>query len=279
MPKPSIRIGLEVGAKFEARSLKKGVGKGELIQRRKGDSTFTAKLVVWLIRDEAGEPVGFGSNRKNISNSTETKSELEASLHEKEVLLAEVHHRVKNNLQLISSLLNLQSSFMTDDSIKETLKDLQSRVRTMSLIHERLYMDDLSRINVREYTEELFDDIVATQQVSTRVSLRLDIEDFELEIQRMIPLGLMLNELITNSLKHAFVGLASGSICVKVATDSATHCKMTYSDDGLGFKNDFKTQLANGSFGSMLIDTFAEQLDGTLEHVPTDVGTTYELRF
>ena len=252
---------------------------GELQQRRKDDTTFFALLTVWLVYDDNGTPVGYASNSKDVTISKQNESELLSSLREKEVLLAEVHHRVKNNLQLISSLLNLQNTFIANEKINRTIDNIQARIRAMSLIHEKLYISDLSRISVKQYTSELFRNIVTTNTRATPVEIELDVVDISLEIEKMLPLGLMLNELITNSIKHAFVDQPDGLIAVVLKEREDRTLELSYRDNGQGFEPNLGDGEDTPSFGSLLITTFAEQLDADLAVASNEEGTKYDLSF
>lgn len=256
----------------------KGGWSGELIQRRKDNSEFTALLTVWLVMGADGQPIGMASNSKDITETKQTQTEMAASLREKEILLSEVHHRVKNNLQLISSLLNLQSSFINDKTVNNTLQNLQSRVRAMSLIHEKLYTSNLSRVSVLNYTKGLFETIISTQAGMVPIELEMDVDDTALEISKMLPLGLMLNELITNSIKHAFVGRPNGLISISLK-EKAEQIQLDYCDNGVGLEHQQDEASSTTYFGTLLIDTFAEQLEGELEPIPSEQGVHYRLCF
>jgi PAS domain S-box-containing protein len=250
---------------------------GEIIQRRKDNEHFTALLTVTLVFGKSGEPLGLSSNSKDLTDNIDTAKKIQDSDREKEVLLAEVHHRVKNNLQLISSILNLQSSFIEDESVIGTINSIQNRIQAMSLIHEKLYKQDVTSINLRDYADGLFKNIVEVSSINDNISCELNIDNIMLRIEKILPLGLLLNELITNSFKHAFEGKESGHISIDVV-ESNDEISLKYSDDGAGF--DEGAESYQESFGTLLISTFSEQLDGELAYrSDLENGTVYELVF
>lgn len=249
---------------------------GQIVQRRKNNTSFTALLTVSLVYGRDGNPIGYASNSKDLTESMQNERQFSLALKEKEVLLAEVHHRVKNNLQLVSSILNLQSSFISDESVNATLTSIQHRIRAMSLIHEKLYRQDVSSIELNDYCEGLFRNIIHATAVHTMVECKVDVPEIELNIEKILPLGLLLNELITNSLKHAFLDRTEGYININAEiTEGALHLK--YSDDGVGFAG--SASKGESSFGTLLINTFAEQLEGELQQTSDADGVRYSLQF
>ena len=155
----------------------------------------------------------------DITDRKKNEEHIQESLREKEVLLKEVHHRVKNNMQVISSLLNLQASRIEDPAVKEALRDSQSRVRAMAIIHESLYQsDDMSEINLKPYLRKLAANLFRTYNTSSaNITLKMDAEDVFLDIDQAIPCGLVLNELLSNSLKYAFPEDRQGEISLERA--------------------------------------------------------------
>jgi two-component sensor histidine kinase len=185
--------------------------------------------------------------------------ELEKSLREKDLLLKEVHHRVKNNLQLISSLLELQKAEILDEEIRKLFTESQNRINSIAHVHESIYVSDtLSKINSREYIESLAADIRSQYDQDGRVQLRLELEDLFLDINQAIPLGLIINELITNAFKHAFTGVREGMLTVKTLRKNG-NAVCTIKDNGLGFKAEKK----QSSLGLTIVETLAtSQLEG-----------------
>ncbi len=184
-----------------------------------------------------------------------------ASLAEKEVMLKEIHHRVKNNLQVISSLLSLQSGYTEDVEASNLLRECQHRVRSMSMLHERLYRsEDLSRIDMREYVHTLMNFLLRSYTVDDKIKPSFNIDDIHLGIDEAIPCGLIINELLSNSLRHAFPGSCEGTLLVSMSDDGNNNC-LTVSDDGIGLPCDFKIGNTN-TLGMTLVETLAEQLCG-----------------
>ena len=208
------------------------------------------------------------------------EKEIRASLKEKEVLLQEVHHRVKNNMQIISSLFNLQSGRIKDKQAFEIFKSSQNRVRSMALIHERLYQSkDLTRVDFAEYTQGLTTHLFSSYGINTNViKPHIDIKDVSLDINTAIPCSLIINELVSNSLKHAFPGEKKGEIKIAMHTINKNEIELIISDNGVGLPKgmDFrKTE----SLGLHLVNLLAEdQLHGDIKLDRTK-GTSFNIRF
>ncbi|MDH7510610.1 MAG: PAS domain S-box protein [Methanolinea sp.] len=202
---------------------------------------------------------------------------LEAALHERELLLREIHHRVKNNLQVIISLINLQVRTMEKSGATDILLDTQSRIRAMALVHEKLYQSgNLSRIDIASYLRSLVSQVSAYHGTKKqKVTLSIACESLSMDINRAISLGLIINELAGNSLKHAFPGDREGTVTIRVERkDNRIEC--TVSDDGVGLPPGFTIE-DSGSLGLRLVTTLAKQLNGEIEKVPTEKGTTFRL--
>ena len=194
-----------------------------------------------------------------------------------EILLREIHHRVKNNLQFISSLLNLQSEHVEDQNTLGVLQEGQDRVQSMALIHQSLYQDDnLVGISTKEYLEKLTTNLFESYNVSPdRIQLVLEIEDLNMDVDSMVPMGLIINELVSNALKYAFPGDEKGEI--KVRLDEIDHqLLLSVVDNGIGIAEQDIDKL-RGSFGYRLINAFSQQLNADLE-IQNDQGTAVTLR-
>lgn len=198
---------------------------------------------------------------------------------EKEILLKEVHHRVKNNLQVISSLLNLQSVHISDPDVASLFTDCQNRVRSMALIHEKLYTAaDLSKVEILNYIESLAHNLLRTYRLKKNIALDLDLSVTNFGISTLIPVGLLLNELISNSLKHAFSDLqGTGTITVKISPLGDHRYEMIAGDNGRGMPSELLYVNGN-SLGLELVHTFVEQLDGTIERMEAP-GTVFKIIF
>ncbi len=200
----------------------------------------------------------FQSNRK----IKEQNQIISNALEEKDTLLKEIHHRVKNNLQFISSLLSLQSDHIENDQALEALKEGQDRVQSMALIHQNLYQDDnLTGIDIRAYFEKLTQNLFDSYNISPeKIKLKMDIQPLNLDVDTVVPLGLIINELVSNALKHAFKGRNEGIISVEIK-ENGTELSLAVRDDGIGLENG---QL-DTSFGYRLINAFKTQLNAELE--------------
>jgi PAS domain S-box-containing protein len=213
------------------------------------------------------------TERKNAEDS------IRASLEEKEILLKEVHHRVKNNLQVVSGLLNLQANFVEDPMVREYFKESQNRVKTMALMHEDLYQkDNLASIDFAEYMSNLADNLMVSYgAASNGISLELDLNSALLILDTAIPCGLIVNELLSNSFKYAFQGRSSGRIYLGFHPTEDNHFYIKVSDNGVGFPEgmDFRK---SKSMGLQLVTVLVEQLGGTIE-MDVENGTTFQIRF
>jgi PAS domain S-box-containing protein len=200
------------------------------------------------------------------------------SLGEKEILLKEIHHRVKNNLMIISSLLNLQSRYLKDEESREIFKESQNRAKSMALIHQRLYEStDLKNIGFKEYITTLANDLYRNYvKDPSCVSLKLEIEDLNIDINIAIPLGLILNELITNSMKYAFPDEEKGTITVAF-NKKKDNFVLIVSDDGEGFPENLDYENTE-SLGMQLVTSLTKQISGELELDRTN-GTTFKITF
>ncbi|MCB0632824.1 MAG: sensor histidine kinase, partial [Lewinella sp.] len=196
---------------------------------------------------------------------------------ENELLLKEIHHRVKNNLQVISSLLNMQSRNIQDTAVRTAILDSQSRVQSMSLIHQKLYRGkNLAAIEMKSYLQTLADNLIDAYAEVEEVEVRLDMQQLELDVDYAIPLGLIVNELITNSLKYAFPSRQKGAIEIKME-QSPEEIILDIGDNGVG-KKITPVKKAESGFGSELIELLTIQLKGKLDR-STDVGYHTRLRF
>lgn len=184
-------------------------------------------------------------------------------LAEKELVLKEVHHRIKNNMNTISSLLSLQSSAMSEPAAISALADAGNRIRSMSMLYDKLYRSvDYSGLSVKDYLSTLADEIVANFPNSQTVTVEKHLDDFVLDAQRLQPLGIIVNELITNIMKHAFKGRTSGVIAIS-ATQTGNRDIVSIQDDGVGIPDSVPLEGQSG-FGLQLVNALARQLDGTL---------------
>ena len=249
----------------------------EVIRTRKdGKSIYLRLSVGQMVRDSDNEKQMLVT-LEDMTREKEYQKRLENSLEEKEVLLSEVHHRVKNNLAIITGLIELQKSGITDDGLNLILKETQNRIYSIASVHEMLYnTDSFINVSFEEYGEKLVERIREMFASSDqKVEIRPRFRAKEININQAIPLGLLLNELITNSFKHAFSGKSKGSIDITV-TEVDGIIEVIYQDDGIGFdKSKFEQST---SLGVTLIKTLIEQLEAEFE-LHTSEGFRLSLRF
>ena len=226
------------------------------------------------------EELGIYVTGRDITEQRRAEDQLKASLKEKEVLLLEIHHRVKNSLQVVSSLLNMQARAAKDKGVKDILSESRNRINTMALIHSQLYeSENLSEINMKGFMDKLLVQLLQIHSVPDRkITPVVHAVECSLPISTAVPVGLIANELLTNAFKHAFVNRKEGKIevCLSVSEEGVT--SLTVSDDGVGLPEGFDIN-ASKTLGLHVVKVLAEeQLDGNLE-VVRDKGTTFKVEF
>ncbi len=228
--------------------------------------------------DGSGKPVSMIGTVLDITERKKTEEKIRAALAEKEILLKEIHHRVKNNLQLVASMLQLQAGYIEDGKARLLCEESQKRVEVMSLIHDQLYRSkDLARIDFKEYVDELCANLMAlVPQASDRIRLQVDIEGVLLNVTRAIPCGLIINELVSNALRHAFPEDRTGSIDIRMRSGTGEEITLVVRDNGVGFPADIDYRNTH-SLGMRLVVALAGQLDGVLDLDRTE-GTSFTLR-
>lgn len=205
--------------------------------------------------------------------------QLKKSLDDKEALLQEIHHRVKNNLQLIVSLLKLQSKYINDPKDAEIFNKSRARVETMSIIHEKLYKSlDFAKVNLGNYIRDLAGHLMKVYGgESSRINLTVESDELEIGLDSVIPCGLIINELLSNSLKHAFVSFKSGEITIHLSVENGFYF-LIYEDNGIGISENIDFRKTN-TLGLQLVITLVEQLDGAIELLQSETGTAFKIRF
>ena len=216
---------------------------------------------------------------EDITDRKRGDERIRASLKEKEVLLKEIHHRVKNNLQVISSLLNLQANQIRDPETAQVFRDSQSRVRAMSLVHERLYQSsDLARIDFAGYVQDVTRHLLRSYQTGQgRVRLDVDVDPVSFNVDTAIPCALIINELVSNALKYAFPNGREGQIRIRLTQTHGEHLTLSISDNGIGFPKDFDWEQTN-SLGLHLVRSLTDQLNGSIQ-CQFDSGARFDIRF
>jgi PAS domain S-box-containing protein len=248
---------------FEQSEMGKGAGPTELTLNRKDGGQVEIEISTFPVKIQAQNLVlGIAHD---ITERVRAEAEIKAALGEKEVLLKEIHHRVKNNLQVISSLLSLQSNHTLDEPTQALFQDSRDRVRAMALVHEHLYQsNDLARINFSDYVQTLLTRMVHSYNLPDRqIEVQTDVDEVALPIDTAIQCGLIINELMTNALKHAFPNGRAGCVCIALRPHTADSFALVVRDDGVGLPPDFDLTQTK-SLGLQLVSTLTTQLKGTI---------------
>jgi|GEM_PF-1726955 len=250
----------------------------ELLNYHKDGTPYWVRVDVSPIFNDSGKLNGSIVIYSDITKRKKYEEQLRASLQEKEILLQEIHHRVKNNLAIITGLLELESYNYPDGQIRQILTDSQLRVHSIAMIHEKLYKNDnLSHIRIYNYITELTSYIERSFNNSfCNINIHTDIEDIFMNVNQAIPCGLLLNELVNNACKHAFSDRDEGHIHICMAEDQNT-IKLEVRDDGVGLPETFKIEEVQ-SLGLNLIQTLVKQLEGELK-INGERGSTFEILF
>ncbi|MFB6347418.1 MAG: PAS domain-containing protein [bacterium] len=258
-------------------------GDRKILNRRTGEVTRVMMNAFMIHDPETGEPIRYAAVATDISDQLEVEEQLRNMIKEKETLLQEVHHRVKNNLQVILGLLGLQARKLDSEVASEALENSKLRIQSMAMIHQKLYEEShLSNINFPEYVKDLVEQIRATQidpkiDPSSEVEVRTDVQISSLETDTVISCGLIINELVTNSLKHAFPEGTSGTVTVEFFTDESMDHHLVVSDDGQGISPDQLEE--KESLGYELVRNLAtQQLHGEVKREEND-GLRIEVVF
>jgi PAS domain S-box-containing protein len=272
-------------AEFE--KVMRGESEGYKIDKRfiRGDgATIYATIDVKCVRTNRGEVDFFVATIQDITERKLADERIRASLLEKEVLLKEIHHRVKNNMQVIISLLSLQSRNIRDEDFRRVFNDSVTRIHSMALVHEKLYRSgNFASINFKEYLESLIDIISRSYSLDRgRITLTSLVPPVEWGVDTAIPCGLIVSEAITNAVKHAFPGDAKGEVRVSLSEevpgdDGTPLYTLAISDTGVGFPEDVCFESAE-TLGMVLIGQLVQQLNGTVE-ILRDAGSTVRIRF
>jgi len=244
----------------------------------KNGERLSVELNVTSLLDAEGQTIGRIGIARDITERKQAEEKIKASLAEKELLLKEVHHRVKNNMQVISSLLKLGAGAIKNKEDAAVFKDSQDRIKSMALVYNKLYQaEDLAHIDFREYVRELIRNLVPSYRaVAGKVTTSVECGDVSLGVDQAIPCGLVINELITNSLKYAFPSSRGGEIKVSLAENEG-EVELTVSDNGVGIPASL--DLANSpTLGLRLVGNLVEQLGGKIE-LDRTAGTSFKITF
>lgn len=263
-----------------------------IAKQLKGESTSNEYRIIrpdgsmrWIwargfpIKDEFGKLYRIAGIAEDVSDRKIAEGQIQASLHQKEVLIKEIHHRVKNNMQVISSLLELQAQYLDDPQTIALFRESQIRIRSMALIHEQLYQSlYLDKIDFAKYIKDLATNLFQFfGNHSNAIELKLNVAESSLNIETAIPCGLIVNELVSNSLKYAFTQGMSGLISIELFRNEEMKYDLIVSDNGVGLPNNFKIENAT-TLGLRLVRMLTRQLKGILE-IDTEQGTRFKLGF
>jgi len=250
----------------------------ETLRLKKDKTAINVSITISPVFDTSGELVNISIIARDVTQEKKAENKIKRALNEKEVLLREIHHRVKNNMQIILSLLNLQTQYVVTDEAVEILQEAQDRVKAMATIHENLYQSpDLTTINFAEYIHSLVKGIFFSHKIKEgQIAPIIKIEDIMLNIETAVPCGLIISELVSNSLKHAFPHGKKGTIKVALTSQDELF-KLIISDNGIGFpKNlDFKN---TNSLGLELVNNLIRQIDGDIQ-LNKNQGTEIKITF
>ncbi|MTI86375.1 MAG: PAS domain S-box protein [Balneolaceae bacterium] len=230
-----------------------------------------------LLRDEQGKPVGLVGNARDITEKKQQETELQKSLEEKELLLQEIHHRVKNNLAIISSLLELQK-YSVDENVQKILSNSQSRIKSIAKVHEKLYESStLSQVNLGEYIEELVDEIrMAYESEEKDIEIIIETDHITMEVNQAIYCGLVFNELINNAYKHAFTDRKKGIIKIS-ARENNEETQIEVANNGVELPKDYDPTTTN-SLGMTLVEVLSQKYNGTL-NIESGEWTRFTITF
>lgn len=251
--------------------------RNEILGRRKDGTEFPAEASISKVNVEGRNM--YTVILRDVTDRVVVEEKIRTSLREKEALLKEIHHRVKNNLQVVSSLLGLQSRAATDDHTRKMFQESQNRIHSMALLHESLYQSsNLAKIDFPDYIRQLAAHLFHSYGVPPeRIHLRTDLDKLYLNLDAAVPCGLIVNELISNSLKYAFPDGRAGEIRIELHEYSDQMARLIVADNGIGLRGDIDWATAR-SLGLRLVRTLAEQLGATIE-MKSHAGTQVELTF
>lgn len=268
-------ISAEMLTKFDTERIENelAINELELLEEQRQSELFIAGLIILLLL-LMGAVLFLVQYQRNTKKLERKNNQIQTALEEKELLLREIHHRVKNNLQIVSSLLGIQGRQIEDKAAFDAISASRGRVQAMSLIHQNLYtQDNLVNINVKSYVVQLVGSILQTYSHGADIKLHTEIEEIQLDVDTLISLGLIMNELINNSLKHAFKEGESGNLWVKLV-ETKDELLLEIKDDGVGFEG--SPSKTTGSFGMKMLGAFAKKLRAQWS-IEGEGGTTFSL--
>ena len=269
---PNIRKNLD-----ECLSQKKSVRFESSIEDADGNKRWLSSLLTPIFEDNVLKK--FVIVDTDITPNKELEEKLKSSLNEKEILLKEIHHRVKNNLQIIISLLNLQSGYLRDEETLRAVKEGENRVRAMALVHEKFYQaEGISEIDFAEYVEKLCQYIFHSfPEAARHIKLSVESDNVAFDLDTAMPCGLLINEIVSNSLKYAFPSGQEGEISIRLKTTAENKICITVQDNGKGIPEEYDLKNPT-TLGLQLIDALTSQLNGEVE-MHRNGGTVFNITF
>lgn len=243
----------------------------------KDGSTVMTEATARLAQDEDGNFIVVGITR-DITKRKEVEDKIKTLLNEKDLLLKEVHHRIKNNMATIGSLLSLQASTIKDPEASKALKESRDRVKTMSDIYDKLYKTtEYNNLNIKDYLSNIIQDISKSYNLTNKITIRKDIQDFDIDTKIAFPMGVIITELITNSLKYAFPNNISGIIDISISLLNTSSAILSVSDNGIGIPEHIIRNRDFG-FGLNLVDILSQQIDGSFD-ISNNDGSKFNIKF
>ncbi len=226
---------------------------------------------------EAGDPVLTIGTNQNVTKRELEKQKIEESLEEKQVLLGEIHHRLKNNLAVVAGMLQLQWLQEDDPDVVKSLQESTNRIKAVAGIHQQLYQSgNFANVALGENIKNLASDLISTMETNTKIELKSECDTVYLDMAQTLPCTLIANEVVTNAVKHAFEGREKGRITIRLDKDNST-IRLRINDNGVGLPADFEDR--KGSLGMNLINTLTNQLEGNYKFESSEEGTTFTLEF
>jgi len=270
----------EADHRFSALASVFKTGEAKVIEVRvpRADRDYFYITTITPIKNNAGEVIMCICSSKNITERKEAEDRIKTLLQEKEILLKEVHHRIKNNMNTISGLLFIQSRMQKNPDAARALQDAQSRVNSMGLLYDKLYQSSgYNQIPVREYLSTLITEICNIFPNGQTIKIVTNIDDFALDVKKLFPLGIIINEIITNAMKYAYNNINEGVIETSLALEG-NNAVLTISDNGPGLSEKSEADHATATFGLRLIDSLVDQIGGNFRF-EKDKGTKFILSF
>ena len=253
-------------------------GHAELINYKKSGETFWSSISIFPVRNDRGKCINWIGIKRDISRLKEKEQQLSAALEEKIILLQEIHHRVKNNLAVMSAVIHLQALEEENEATANKLLNITSRIKAMASIHEKLYESkDFSRLEIEESLKQLIGQIADILKSDTEIDFDFKVDKVLLNVNQAIPFALIINEVVTNIFKHAFKGLVRGKIEVEL-NRAENRLYLIIKDNGTGLPQGFDN-IGNTSLGLKIIDTLTKQLNGEYQFNRLDNGTSFMLQF